>query len=88
MRPIFREAQHSDAILFFDEADALFGRPSEVKDANDHFANIETAYLLQRTETLLILASNLKKKMNEAFMRCGKLTKLDEEAKGGQRLPR
>ena len=76
MRPIFREAQHSDAILFFDEADALFGRPSEVKDANDHFANIETAYLLQRTETLLILASNLK------------LTKLDEKAKGGQRLPR
>jgi SpoVK/Ycf46/Vps4 family AAA+-type ATPase len=74
MRPIFREAQHSDAILFFDEADALFGRPSEVKDANDHFANIETAYLLQQ--------------MNEAFVRCGKLTKLDEEAKGGQRLPR
>jgi len=59
-----------------------------VKDANDRFANIETAYLLQRTETLLILASNLKKKMDEAFVRRGKLTKLDEEAKGGQRLPR
>ena len=42
---------------------------------------------MQRTETLLILASNLKKKMDEAFVRRGKLTKLDEEAKGGQRLP-
>jgi len=56
-----RGPAYSDAILFFDEADALFGKPSEVKDANDHFAKIETARLLQRTETLLILASNLKK---------------------------
>ena len=58
-----------------------------MKDANDHFANIETAYLLQRTEALVILASNLKKKMDEAFVRRGKLAKLDEEAKDGQRLP-
>jgi AAA+ superfamily predicted ATPase len=69
---IFREAQHNDAILFFDEADALFGRRSEVKDAHDRYANIETAYLLQRTEEydgLVILASNLKKNMDEAFVR-------------------
>lgn len=69
---IFREAQHSDAILFFDEADALFGRRSEVKDAHDRYANIETAYLLQRIEEydgLVILASNLKKNMDEAFVR-------------------
>jgi len=47
---IFSEAQYTDAILFFDEADALFGKRSEVKDAHDRYANIETAYLLQRTE--------------------------------------
>jgi AAA+ superfamily predicted ATPase len=69
---IFGEAQDSDAILFFDEADALFGKRSEVKDAHDRYANIETAYLLQRTEEytgLVILASNLKKNMDEAFVR-------------------
>jgi AAA+ superfamily predicted ATPase len=69
---IFSEAQDSDAILFFDEADALFGKRSEVRDAHDRYANIETAYLLQRTEEydgLVILASNLKKNMDEAFVR-------------------
>ncbi len=69
---IFGEAQDSDAILFFDEADALFGRRSEVKDAHDRYANIETAYLLQRTEEyngLVILASNIKKNIDEAFVR-------------------
>ena len=69
---IFSEAQDSDAILFFDEADALFGKRSEVKDAHDRYANIETAYLLQRTEEyngLVILASNIKKNMDEAFIR-------------------
>jgi len=69
---IFGEAQDSDAILFFDEADALFGKRSEVKDAHDRYANIETAYLLQRTEEyngLVILASNIKKNMDEAFVR-------------------
>jgi SpoVK/Ycf46/Vps4 family AAA+-type ATPase len=45
---IFREAQTSNAILFFDEADALFGKRSEVKDAHDRYANIETGYLLQK----------------------------------------
>ncbi|MHB9033632.1 MAG: ATP-binding protein [Anaerolineae bacterium] len=69
---IFSEAQDSDAILFFDEADALFGKRSEVKDAHDRYANIEIAYLLQRTEEyngLVILASNVKKNMDEAFVR-------------------
>lgn len=69
---IFSEAQDTDAILFFDEADALFGKRSEVKDAHDRYANIETAYLLQRTEEyngLVILASNIKKNMDEAFVR-------------------
>ncbi len=69
---IFTEAQESDAILFFDEADALFGKRSETKDAHDRYANIEVAYLLQRTEEyngLVILASNIKKNMDEAFIR-------------------
>jgi len=72
LEKIFSEAQDSDAILFFDEADALFGKRSEVKDAHDRYANIETAYLLQRTEEysgLVILASNIKKNMDEAFVR-------------------
>jgi AAA+ superfamily predicted ATPase len=69
---MFQEAKHSDAILFFDEADALFGRRSSVSDAHDRYANIETAYLLQRTEEydgLVILASNLPKNVDEAFLR-------------------
>jgi AAA+ superfamily predicted ATPase len=72
LEKIFSEAQDTDAILFFDEADALFGKRSEVKDAHDRYANIETAYLLQRTEEyngLVILASNIKKNMDEAFVR-------------------
>ncbi len=69
---LFAEAQDSDAILFFDEADALFGKRSGVSDAHDRYANIETAYLLQRTESyngLVMLASNLPKNMDDAFMR-------------------
>lgn len=69
---IFAEAQAGSAILFFDEADALFGKRSEVRDAHDRYANIETAYLLQQTERydgLVILATNLKKNMDEAFLR-------------------
>ncbi len=69
---IFREAQHSNAILFFDEADALFGKRSEVKDAHDRYANIEVAYLLQKMEEydgIVILATNLRKNMDEAFTR-------------------
>jgi len=69
---IFTEAANSNAILFFDEADALFGKRSEVKDAHDRYANIETAYLLQRMEEysgIVILATNLKMNIDEAFLR-------------------
>ncbi len=69
---VFTEAEHSNAILFFDEADALLGRRSEVKDAHDRYANIEIAYLLQKMEEyegLVILATNLKKNMDDAFVR-------------------
>ncbi len=69
---IFREAQASNAILFFDEADALFGKRSEVKDAHDRYANIEVAYLLQKMEEyegIVILATNLSKNLDEAFAR-------------------
>ncbi len=69
---IFREAHASNAILFFDEADALFGKRSEVKDAHDRYANIEIAYLLQRMEDydgVVIMATNLKKNLDEAFVR-------------------
>jgi SpoVK/Ycf46/Vps4 family AAA+-type ATPase len=69
---IFRAAQSSNAILFFDEADALFGKRSEVKDAHDRYANIEVAYLLQKIEEyegVVILASNLSKNIDDAFAR-------------------
>ena len=69
---IFDEAETSNAILFFDEADALFGKRSEVKDSHDRYANIETGYLLQRMEEhegIVILASNFRKNMDEAFTR-------------------
>ncbi|HEY3341918.1 MAG TPA: ATP-binding protein, partial [Anaerolineae bacterium] len=69
---IFKEAQTSNAILFFDEADALFGKRSEVKDAHDRYANIEVAYLLQRVEEYdgaVILASNLNQNIDDAFRR-------------------
>ncbi len=69
---IFAEAQCSNAILFFDEADALFGKRTEVKDAHDRYANIETSYLLQKTEEyegMVILATNLRSNMDEAFTR-------------------
>jgi hypothetical protein len=69
---IFAEAEATSAILFFDEADALFGRRSEVKDAHDRYANIETSYLLQRMEEhdgATILATNLRRNIDEAFLR-------------------
>jgi AAA+ superfamily predicted ATPase len=69
---IFDEAESSNAILFFDEADALFGKRSEVKDAHDRYANIEINYLLQRIEEfdgMVILASNLRKNIDEGFFR-------------------
>ena len=69
---IFNEAQASNAILFFDEADAIFGKRSEVKDAHDRYANIEVGYLLQRMEAydgVAILATNLRANLDEAFTR-------------------
>lgn len=69
---IFDVAYDSNAVLFFDEADALFGKRSEVKDAHDRYANIETAYLLQKIEEydgLTILATNLFDNIDEAFRR-------------------
>lgn len=69
---IFTEAETSNAILFFDEADALFGKRTEVRDAHDRYANLEISYLLQRMEAyegVTILATNLRKNMDEAFMR-------------------
>lgn len=69
---IFAEAETSNAILFFDEADALFGKRTEVHDAHDRYANLEISYLLQRMEAyegVTILATNLRKNMDEAFMR-------------------
>ena len=72
LKKIFDAAELSDCILFFDEADALFGKRTEVKDAHDRFANIEISYLLERMERfkgLAILATNRKKDLDEAFMR-------------------
>jgi DNA polymerase III delta prime subunit len=69
---IFYEAETSNAILFFDEADALFGKRTEVSDAHDRYANIETSYLLQKMEEyagIVILATNLRENMDEAFTR-------------------
>lgn len=72
LRQIFDAAQSSNSILFFDEADALFGKRSEVKDAHDRYANIEVGYLLQKMEEyegIAILATNLRQNIDEAFIR-------------------
>jgi AAA+ superfamily predicted ATPase len=69
---IFSEAESSSAILFFDEADSLFGKRSEVRDSHDRYANIEISYLLQRMEAydgVTILATNLRSNLDEAFTR-------------------
>jgi hypothetical protein len=72
LRRLFDAAEDSGVVLFFDEADALFGKRSEVKDSHDRYANIEINYLLQRLEAyngLAILATNLKSSLDQAFMR-------------------
>jgi len=72
LRRLFDAAEDGGAILFFDEADALFGKRSEVKDSHDRYANIEINYLLQRMESyrgLAILATNLKAALDQAFIR-------------------
>ena len=69
---LFDKAQHKNWILFFDEADALFGKRTSVRDAHDKYANQEVSYLLQRIETfpgLVILASNFKSNIDDAFKR-------------------
>jgi hypothetical protein len=69
---IFREAEQCQTILFFDEADALFGKRTEIKDAHDRYANIEVNYLLQRVEQydgVVILSTNLQKNLDESFLR-------------------
>ena len=72
LRRLFDAAEDGGAILFFDEADALFGKRSEVRDSHDRYANIEVNYLLQRIEGfrgLAILASNMKTSLDAAFLR-------------------
>jgi AAA+ superfamily predicted ATPase len=69
---VFDQAQHKGWILFFDEADALFGKRSETKDAHDRYANQEVAFLLQRIESfdgIAILASNRRENLDDAFAR-------------------
>lgn len=69
---IFNEARMTNAIIFFDEADALFGKRSEVRDAHDRYANIEISYLLQKMEEyegISILATNLRQNLDHAFAR-------------------
>jgi len=72
LRRVFDAAEESGAVLLFDEADALFGKRSEVKDSHDRYANIEVSYLLQRMEAyrgLAILTTNLKTALDNSFMR-------------------
>jgi AAA+ superfamily predicted ATPase len=72
LRRVFDAAEQGGAILLFDEADALFGKRSEVRDSHDRYANIEVSYLLQRMETyrgLAILTTNLKSSLDSAFLR-------------------
>ncbi len=72
LRRVFDAAEEGGAVLFFDEADALFGKRSEVKDSHDRYANIEVNYLLQRMESyrgVAILATNLKGSLDSAFLR-------------------
>jgi hypothetical protein len=69
---VFDQAEHKGWILFFDEADALFGKRGETRDAHDRYANQEVSFLLQRIETfdgIVILASNLRENLDDAFAR-------------------
>src|SRR5262249_35550358 len=72
LKRLFDAAEASGAVLLFDEADALFGKRSEVKDSHDRFANIEVAYLLQRVDAyrgLAVLTTNMKRQHVQAFLR-------------------
>jgi SpoVK/Ycf46/Vps4 family AAA+-type ATPase len=72
LRRLFKRAEARKAILFFDEADSLFGKRSEVKDAHDRYANIGIDYLLQRLESyggIAVLATSKKANLDQAFLR-------------------
>ncbi|MCX8526899.1 MAG: ATP-binding protein, partial [Candidatus Nanopelagicales bacterium] len=72
LEAVFRAVEQEDGVLLFDEADALFGKRSEVSEAKDRYANIEVAYLLQRMESfdgLAILTTNMKANLDAAFTR-------------------
>jgi hypothetical protein len=72
LRRVFEAAEQGAAMLFFDEADALFGKRSEVKDSHDRYANIEVNYLLQRMESyrgVAVLATNMRSALDQAFLR-------------------
>jgi len=72
LRQVFDAAESSDAILLFDEADALFGKRTEIRDSHDRYADCEVSYLLQRIETypgLVILTTNKKSDLDPAFVR-------------------
>jgi Pyruvate/2-oxoacid:ferredoxin oxidoreductase gamma subunit len=72
LRRVFDAAEDTSAVLLFDEADAMFGKRSEVKESHDRYANIEVSYLLQRMETyrgLAILTSNMRSHIDQAFLR-------------------
>jgi len=72
LNTIFKEGEGSNSILFFDEADALFGKRTDVKDSHDRYANIETNYLLQKIdefEGVVILSTNFKRNIDDAFIR-------------------
>jgi SpoVK/Ycf46/Vps4 family AAA+-type ATPase len=72
LRRVFDSAEAGGAVLLFDEADALFGKRSEVKDSHDRHANIEVSYLLQRVEAyrgVAILTTNLREAIDQAFLR-------------------
>jgi SpoVK/Ycf46/Vps4 family AAA+-type ATPase len=69
---VFAAAQGSSAVLFFDEADAVFGRRSDVQDSHDRYANLQTSYLLQRMEVHdgpVVLATNMRGNIDDAFLR-------------------
>ena len=87
--PIFDAAERGDAALFFDEADALFGKRTEVGDARDRYANLETAYLLARIERfdgLVVLATNLRQNIDAAFARRLEFIVAFDPPDAGQRL--
>lgn len=72
LEAIFKKAESKNVILYFDEADALFDKRTDVKDSHDKYANIEVSYLLQRIEEypgIVILAGNMKGNIDDAFIR-------------------